>query len=72
VLTVGTEQRELAPVARKQPQEIAIAKHRVGVAGRKIGIGRPRRRRIDQVLRRDDLPASPNAVVGEEAPQPRI
>jgi len=41
---------ELAPVSRKQPQEIAIAERRHGFAGRKIGVGRPRRRRVNWAM----------------------
>jgi len=41
---------ELAPVSRKQPQEIAIAERRHGFAGCKIGVRRPRRRRVNWAM----------------------
>src|SRR5437764_3647020 len=49
-LAVGADERELAPRSRKQPQEIAIAEIRHGLARCEIDVGGTHARRLDQPL----------------------
>jgi len=72
VLAVGAEKRELASGTWQKPREIPIPEPWRSLAGRKVGIRRPCRRRVKKVLRRNDLVPVPKAVIGEKAPEPRI
>src|ERR1700733_6909624 len=73
VLSVGANQRELAPGSGKQPKQIAIpGRVRFGYSWREIGIGWSHGRGIDHPLRRNNLLAFPGSVMGEQPPEPRI